>query len=244
MIPIRCGRIVESEEEYDVLRRESKRGANVNCTVFLLLMLVFMIASVVVLTVMGDSYELFHAYYIMYIVGSIISMAMMLAHILSEYNKKDHVESGVVRYVMNRPACITLIILSAFIGVMFLGMFSISLEYWTAAWNLPVPIFVCLFSLASAVFDLILLVYAILWMIRWSKPWNKLSGIGSPEISESPKGKDITADAVSDARNGSVDIHALEEYLKLLHDMYAEGLLDDGEYTEAKRQAILHSGRI
>ena len=67
MTPIRCGCIVESEEEYDALRRESKRSVSISCFAFEICMLMFLIASIVISAVIGDSDEAFLVFYIMYI---------------------------------------------------------------------------------------------------------------------------------------------------------------------------------
>lgn len=72
MIPIRQGCIVESEEEYDVLRRESKRTVSIRCFVFVVFILMFLIASMAISAVIGDSDEAFLVFYIMYIIAAVI----------------------------------------------------------------------------------------------------------------------------------------------------------------------------
>ena len=236
MTPIRCGCIVESEEEYDALRRESKRSVSIRCFVFEICMLMFLIASIAISAVIVDSDEAFLVFYIMYIIAAVISLALISIVLFSVYDKKD-LTSGSFRFAMRAPLCTTISVLSALSGVVFYGLFTVSLDYWTAAWNLPVPVFVCLFSFVSAIFDFILFAYMMIWLARWRKPWAHIARKLS--VSEE-RGTDEAAENSYDVNS---DILALKERLAFLENMHAEGLLDDGEYAEAKKQALTLIGR-
>ena len=236
MTPIRCGCIVESEEEYDALRRESKRSVSISCFVFEICMLMFLIASIAISAVIGDSDEAFLVIYIMYIIAAVISLALISVVLFSVYDKKD-LTSGSFRFAMRAPLCITISVFGALSGAMFYWIFTVSLNYWTEAWNLPVPVFVCLFSFVSAIFDFIMFAYTIMWLARWRKPWAHIARKLS--VSEE-RGTDEATETPYDVNS---DILALEERLAFLKNMYADGLLDDGEYAEAKKQALTLIGR-
>lgn len=249
MRPIRCGGIVENEEEYDAIRRERKKRESVNSLVFITVQAVFLIAALIIKTVMND--ELFEIFYIIYMVGAAVFVIMLCAFICAVYDKKDKVitehtlgyfvnMNKPLKYAMNKPICMVLVVLAAFIGNMFAGLFTISLEYVAVAHDLPVPIFLALFSLVSAVFSFTLFAYGIMWMTRWSKPWEKLIGISAPtsvppevkKVAEPSHAEHIAAD----------DMRSFEEHLRFLRDMYDSGLLDKDEYAEAKKQAFARYG--
>ena len=102
---------------------------------------------------------------------------------------------------------------------------------------MPVPVFVCLFLFVSAIFDFIMFAYTIMWLARWRKPWAHIAR----KLSVSKeRGTDEAAETPYDVNS---DILALEERLAFLKNMYADGLLDDGEYAEAKKQALTLIGR-
>lgn len=240
MRPIRCGGIAENEEEYDAIRRESKKRESMECAIFILFQIIFLIGSVIVRVIIGDGYDLFGVYYIIYIVCAFLSDMILCAFVFAVYDKKDKTEGSVPRYVMSKLVCAILMIISAFLGVMFFGMFSLSLGYWTAEWNLPVPIFLALFSLVSAVFSFTLFAYGIMWIKRWSKPWEKLIGISAP-TSVPPEVKKVAEPSPAE-HIATDDMRSFEEHLRFLRDMYDSGLLDKDEYAEAKKQAFARYG--
>ena len=143
MIPIRQGCIVESEEEYDVLRRESKRTVSIRCFVFVVFILMFLIASIAISAVIGDSDEAFLVFYIMYIIAAVISLALISIVLFSVYDKKD-LTSGSFRFAMRAPLCTTISVLSALSGVAFYGfagLLDCGME--SAGARICLPFFVC-----------------------------------------------------------------------------------------------------
>ena len=249
MRPIRCGGIAENEEEYDAIRRERKKRESVNSLVFIIVQAVFIIAALIINAVADD--DLFGIYYITYIVVAAVFVIMLCVFICAVYDKKDkviteHTLGYVVnmnkplKYTMNKPICMVLIVLAAFMGALFAGLSTISLEYVAVAHDLPVPIFLALFSLVSAVFSFTLFASGIMWITRWSKPWENLIGISVP-ASVPPEVKKVAEPSPAEHRAAD-DMRSFEEHLRFLRDMYDSGLLDKDEYAEAKKQAFARYG--
>ena len=167
VIPVLKGKILENESEYDELRRRSKKSVNTICVIFSVILCLFIPPSLIVgLLFCSDT---FMVYYISFAVCDFVSIIIMILYIFGAYRKKDKKSMG---YVLSPAIVVMFILVLGSIAIYSAMVFYISIFYVMIAWNLPKPLFICIFTFTLSLSDFIVMRACIEWFKAWRFGWN------------------------------------------------------------------------
>lgn len=167
MIPVLKGKILESESEYDDLRRRSKKTINTICVIFSVTLCLFIPPSLIIGLLFSGG--MLAVYYVSFAVCDFISVIIFILYIFGAYRKKDKKSMG---YVLSPAIAVIFILVLVCIAVYSAMIFYISVFYVMTAWNLPEPLFICIFALILSIYDFTVMRYCVEWLKVWRFGWS------------------------------------------------------------------------
>lgn len=93
----------------------------------------------------------------------------MILYIFGAYRKKDKKSMG---YVLSPAIVVMFILVLGSIAIYSAMVFYISIFYVMTAWNLPQPLFICIFTFTLSLSDFIVMRACIEWFKAWRFGWN------------------------------------------------------------------------